>query len=90
MRYIPARVSKDAALAFFQRRRFGNLYGLLRQRTAVTPGGQRLPYLERVWLPYYLIAIRLDSRRGEGEVTVSVEAYSGAFAIFQMHDELVE
>ncbi len=94
MKYIEARVSEDAALRFFERRRFGNLYGLLCRRRfgaqSEIGAGKRLPYLERIWLPYYIITIRVNSHRGEGEVAVSVEGHSGSFAIFQMHDDLVE
>lgn len=91
MRYIEARVSEDAALRFFHRRRLGNLYGLLRRRSRVTTlGGKSLPYMERVWLPHYRIDIRVVSHRGPGQISVSVEGHSGSFAIFQMHEDLVE
>ncbi len=49
-----------------------------------------MPRIERVWLPYYVVTLKLASPRGEGAVSVSVEGYSGAFAIFEMHDDLVE
>lgn len=90
MKYIATRVSKDAALRFFHRRRFANLYGLLGSRRPVAPTGKLLPYLERVWLPFYLIDLEVTSPRGPGTVSVSVEGYSGSFAIFQMHDDLIE
>ncbi len=90
MKYIEARVPRDAALQFFERRRFGNLYGLLRRRSAFTPDGKRLPYAELVWMPFYRIDFQVTSRRGPGAVSVSVEAYSGSFAVFQMQDNLVE
>lgn len=50
----------------------------------------RLPYAELVWMPHYLITFRVVSPKGPGESDVSVDAYLGAFAIFQMHDQLRE
>jgi hypothetical protein len=43
-----------------------------------------------VWLPYYIIPVKVCSRRGEGEITVSVDGCSGSFAIFEMHNDIVE
>lgn len=90
MKHIEARVSRNAALAHFRRRRFRNLYGLLLPRPSVTPSGATLPALERVWLPFYLIDVHVSSRRGPGTMSVSVEGYSGAFAVFERHDNLVD
>lgn len=90
MLHLPARVSEAGARVFFQRRGWGNLFGLLLPRETVTPAGKRLPYLERVWIPYYEIVLRVRSGRGPGAITVSVDALSGAFALFELHDELVE
>jgi hypothetical protein len=54
------------------------------------PVAGRLPHLEQVWLPYYLIQINTRVRESVTAVAVSVEAHSGAFAIFEMHDILTE
>ena len=90
MKYIEARVPKDAALRFFERRRFKNLYGFLKRRPGWTKDGRKLPYIECVWMPFYLIDFRVVSRKAPGIVSVSVEAYSGSFAVFQMQDNLLE
>jgi len=90
VKYIEARVSKETALRFFTRRRLRNAYGLLRSRRRLLPSGREIPYIERVWMPFYIVTLRVVSHRGPGEVTVSVEGYSGSFAIFQMHEDLVE
>jgi hypothetical protein len=93
MKYIEPRASDMAALRFFERRRLGNLWGLLRRRSRSVQDVTRrgcLPFLELAWLPYFMVPIRVVSKGGPGEITVSVEAYSGAFAVFEMHDNLVE
>ena len=91
MTYIEPRVSEAAARRFCPRRP-GTLWGLL-GRGRLHPSGanqpKRLPHLELIWLPYYLVPIRVRSRRGPGIIHVSVAAHSGAFAVFQMHDNLV-
>lgn len=94
MKFIKPRTSESAAMRFFQRRRPGNLWGLLGRRSRRTDSStneeRRVPFAELVWLPYYVIPVKVRSRRGEGEITVSVEGYSGAFAVFEMHEDVVE
>jgi hypothetical protein len=94
MKYLEPRVAEAAALRFFERRRLGNLWGLLRQPRAAkknpTCSERRIPYAELVWLPYYIIRIRLRSARSESETTVSVEGYSGSFAMFQRKADIVD
>ncbi len=95
MKYVPARVGAKEAQAFFRRRRWGNLFGLLwREQPAAikkTPESRSvLPRIEKIWIPHYQIDFRVTARSGPGTVSVSVEACSGCFAIFQMHDALVE
>jgi len=41
-------------------------------------------------MPSYLLTIRLESKQGPSEVTCSVDACSGSFAFFQMHDAIVD
>lgn len=91
MLYVDPRVSKASALQFFERRRFGNLWGILNRRPSVSEAGERrAPFAELVWLPHYMITVRVTSSRGPGEIVVSVEAHSGAFAILDTRDGLVE
>ncbi len=94
MRYVPARVDADAARLFFRRRRWGNLFGLLTRDGPAhdkTPGTSApLPCIERVWIPHYLVDFRVESRKGPGEISISLDACSGSFAIFQMHTDLEE
>ena len=94
MKYVQPRLSEAAAISFFERRRLGNLWGLLRQPRSTTRNSnrpeRRIPYAELVCLPYYIIRIRLRSARVESEITVSVEGYSGSFAIFRTHADIVD
>ncbi len=48
------------------------------------------PRAELVWMPSYLITIRLESKQGPSEVTCNVDACSGSFALFQMHDAVAD
>jgi hypothetical protein len=94
MKFIEPRIDHNAALRTFERRRLANLWGLLRRRHSTRSNAgsreRRLPFAEPAWLPYYIIPIKVSSSRGESQITVSVEAYSGAFAIFQMHADIVD
>jgi len=94
MKFLEPRTSESAAIRFFERRRLRNLWGLLGRRSPATPGSSdtlhRVPYAELVWLPYYIIPIKLRSPRGESEITVSVEGYSGSVAVFQTQANTVE
>lgn len=89
--YLAPRNGHDAALRFFNRKRarLGRSWGALRCFLASrSPFSGRLPYAELLWLPHYLIHIRVRSPKGAGEIAVSVEARTGAFAIFQMDEDL--
>lgn len=96
MKIIEPRVSEQEARRFFERPRLGNLWGLLKLFRSSRPieisgsRERRLPYLELLYLPHYLIGFRVGSLNTEGEIDVSVEAHSGSFAIFQMNEDLAE
>lgn len=86
MTYVAANFSREHAERFFNRRRFGNLWGLLRRG----PRGNRAPHIELVWMPHYLVEVNVTSRNGPGVIPVSVEAHSGAFALCDALDGLRE
>ena len=88
MRCVEPCVSEAEAVRLFERRRFGNLWGLLGQGRRTSAGGR--PFIELIWLPHYLIEFAVTSRRGPGTITVSVEAHSGAFAVIELARGLVE
>jgi hypothetical protein len=90
VKFVQPHVTETAARKHFERRRFGNLFGLLRRRSSVSPSGKTLPHIELVWLPQYLITLNVTARRGPGQITVSVDAHAGAFAIIDLQGALAE
>ena len=89
---LPARIDAQAAARAFMRPRWGNLFGLFAHRGIILPDQPRkigaLPRLERVWMPAYAIKLALTSRRGNSSTWVSVDASTGAFALFERATEL--
>jgi hypothetical protein len=95
MKIIEPRVLESAALAFFERPRLQNLWGFLASSSNPLQSDpnshkRRLPSTQLVWLPHYIVSVKVDSRKGPGLIDVCVEAHSGAFAVFEMHPDLVE
>lgn len=85
MKHAALRVSREQAEGFLRKSRLGWL------RAVLAPGGtSRVSKTELVWMPYYRIPVNVESGKGPGVITVSVEAYSGSFAILEMSGELVE
>tara|TARA_R110001592_G_scaffold133907_2_gene349376 strand:+ start:41 stop:631 length:591 start_codon:yes stop_codon:yes gene_type:complete len=60
------------------------------KKTAALTGSRELPYTEQIWFPYHIYTLEMTSRRNPGLMQVSVEAWSGAFAIFQLGGELID
>tara|TARA_R110002096_G_scaffold118243_1_gene256041 strand:- start:74 stop:679 length:606 start_codon:yes stop_codon:yes gene_type:complete len=52
--------------------------------------GKALPYTEKIWFPYHIYTFEMNSRKGPGQLEASVESWSGAFAIFQLSEHLLE
>lgn len=44
--------------------------------------------IECVWFPYYFLTFALDSPKGPGDTTVSVEGWSGAFSFITLETPL--
>lgn len=72
------------ALAIFERKSKNPIRRIFQR----SPAKPRKPVTELVWVPFYIIPIHVESSQGPGVITVSVEAYSGAFAIFQMQPDI--
>ena len=51
-------------------------------------GGRKLPYTQKIWFPYHIYTFEMTSRKDPGIMQVSVESWSGAFAIFQLAEHL--
>ena len=56
-------------------------------RPASGPGGGQVAL---VWVPHFLFTFHMESPQAPGETTVSVDACSAAFAIFQMEEDLLD
>ena len=87
MRHVQPSVSRDGALERLNRG-WGARLGRWRAMVGRALGNGELPRLELIWMPSYLVTIRLESRQGESEVTCNVDGCSGSFAIFQMHESI--
>lgn len=93
MRHVTCRVPETAVAPICEQGMFAPWKRLARRRRAAasSPAARgTYPRVERIWFPYYLFSIEVTSRKGPGEMLVTVEAWSGAFAIFQLEEFLVE
>ena len=95
MPHVLPLVSRAGAEKFFQRPQWRNLFGVRRGHPAIPAvknpdGSPTLPWLECVWLPHYRIDIEGHYAKRTGRLGASLEAWSGAFAFFQLHDALRE
>jgi len=87
MRHVAAGVSEGRAVEILRRGWSARLHRLL---SVVRPGNldSSEPRMDLVWMPSYLLTIQLESKQGLNEVTCNVDACSGSFALFQMHDTI--
>ncbi len=83
MRRLPVCLSGDEARSRLRRR--SRLDWILRRH-----GGEREGRVELIWVPHCLFTFEMETARDFGETTVSVDACSGAFAIFQMEEDLLD
>lgn len=60
------------------------IFDLFRRQSTQT--NTNLPRLEQIWFPYYLLEYALQYPDKTGTMTITVEAWSGAFALFDDTD----
>ena len=82
MRTLPRHIGVEEATARLRRPSGWARLMLRRARPCVR--------MELVWVPSFLFTFHMALPRHPGETTVAVDACSGAFAIFQMHEDLVD
>lgn len=82
MRTLPRHIGAEEAAARLRRPSGWARLMLRRARPCVR--------MELVWVPSFLFTFHMALPRHPGETTVAVDACSGAFAIFQMHADLVD
>lgn len=92
MKFIAPRVEESQARALAEKAtrrwilRLERAFSLLPGRKA--PAG--LPRMELIWMPSHVYELSLLFPTGPAPLTFSVDAHTGAFALFQMHDWLEE
>jgi len=91
MRHLTSRVPEGAVCGLCETGWMAPWKRFRQRGYAAASGATReFPYVERIWFPYYLFNIDVTSRRGPGEMLLTVEAWSGSFAIFQLEEFLVD
>lgn len=88
MHYLDPVVTRETAIAVCLRKPFPFSLASRTETSVYDCGAGRLPAIELIWFPHYLIPIRLTTPKVESWQTVSVEGGSGAFAIFDVEDEV--
>ena len=89
MRHVAPALDEARAVEILNTGWASRLHRLLSVIRPTGPDSTR-PHAELVWMPSYLFTIQLESKQGPGEVTCNVDACSGSFALFQMHDAVVD
>lgn len=83
---VPAICERGWRMAFNRFRR-----KIPSRRVLTENSGRRVfPFVEKIWLPYYLYTFEVTSRMGPGTIIVTIESWSKAFAIFQLDEFLTE
>ncbi len=88
IQYLPARIPAEEALRLFARRRWGNLFGLIRHKPAKVDDHGRATSLEVVWMPVYAYQFSLNHRGKQVQSWVSVDGSFGGFALMGRVNEL--
>lgn len=83
MRHVQAAVDEARARELLNRGWGALLRSLVRPRNAERK-------FELIWMPAYLITIGMRSTQGLSELTCFVDGCSGSFALFDMHDAIVD
>lgn len=83
VQHLPIRIPRADAMRLFRRRRFLNLYGLLRARPVKRSPEGHPDSIELVWMPAYAIRLALSLGEKRSDTWVSVDASFGGFALFE-------
>lgn len=88
--HLPLRIPRLDAACLFYRRRFLNLYGLLRYRPVKRSHSGVPDSVELLWMPAYAIRLSLSQGEKRADTWVSVDASFGGFALFEREGVLEE
>lgn len=91
---MPLRVPQDAAVRVLRRHHRGLMRRLIQGQVAYPADDAHItrkpPFLEVIWMPWYVVSIQVESPRGPGERITSFDGWAGLFALFDRMDNIVE
>jgi hypothetical protein len=94
MRHLPLRVPQEAAVKVLRRHHRGLMRRLIQGPIRYPAGDAHLtrspPFLEVIWMPWYVVAIHVDSPRGPGVKITSLDGWAGLFALFERSDNILD
>jgi len=92
--HLPARYGRADAETYFTRAGWIRLFGLLGHPARPVPhktsGGRNLPFLERIWMPWYAVEFSTEVKMRFNTVSVALDAWSGMIVLFERGRELRE
>lgn len=92
--YLPVRYNRADAEAFYTRAKWYRLFGLLgRPEPPVRDplrGRPNLPFLERIWMPWYAVEFQTEVRKNPGLVSMAIDAWSEMPVLFERSESLLE
>lgn len=92
--YLPARYLRSEAESFFFSR-VSHKVRMFTENLVDTFWGddsekKTTPYLEQLWMPWYVAEFITENRQGLGEVAVALDAWSGMIVLFDRKEALRE
>ncbi len=84
--YLPTQLGKEDAVAVLNRRGLSFLRRLFRLQATACIDSSRV---HLVWMPQYLIDLSIESDKGNAIQQVTLDAWSGVFALWNIKEPLV-
>ena len=90
MEHLPLRVDEDTAFRLMKRYYAKWSRRLLNPTIRRAPEGERLPRFEQIWMPYHVVTVEALAEGKPSSTVVSVDGWTGGFAIFQRTENVLE
>ncbi len=90
MEHLPLRIDEDIAFMLLRRYYARWTRRLLNPRIRRAPEGERLPRFEQIWMPYHVVTVEALVAGKPSTTVVSVDGWTGGFAIFQRTQDVLE
>lgn len=94
MRHLPLRVPQDAAIKVLRRHHRGLmrriLQGAIKHPADDAHLTRKPPFLEVIWMPWYVVPVQVESARGPGEKITSLDGWAGLFALFDRTENILD